>query len=166
MPTPTIHCFSCGAEVPDIEGPVHRYLASAPGCWAYFTEVSAREYSDINYVRCHQLTVDAYAVQHPGQPSPQSIQSVAVHLASLYMVVERNLQAREATGFIQQLSQHKAAFHWLEPPENKGSITVVQVWKTENVQAHLQAVRAWAESAWLAWAAHHEQVKEWAGLVG
>ncbi|MCB0572215.1 MAG: hypothetical protein KDC66_20755 [Phaeodactylibacter sp.] len=166
MSDTTIRCFSCGAEVPAIEGPVHRYLDSAPGCWARFTEVAAREYSDVNFVRCHQLTVDSYAVQHPGQTSPQAIRSVAVHLASLYMVLERNLPIREATNFIQHLAEHKQAFHWLEPPQYMGDITVVDIWKTENVQAHLQAVRAWAESAWAAWAAHHEQVKAWAALVG
>jgi hypothetical protein len=28
-----IECFSCGALVSDIEGPVHEYMRSAPGCW-------------------------------------------------------------------------------------------------------------------------------------
>ena len=39
----------------------------------------------------HQLTVDAYAIQHPGKPSAQSIQSVCVHLISLYASLEREI---------------------------------------------------------------------------
>ncbi len=76
----SVSCFSCGALAPDIDGPVHRYMDSSPGCWALFGEVLAREYSDYNYASHHRLTVDAYAVQHPGKPSPPSIGSVAVHL--------------------------------------------------------------------------------------
>lgn len=84
MPTTTeTKCFSCGALVKDIDGPVHRYMDSSPGCWATFGEVLAREYSAVNYGLNHRLTVDAYALQHPGKHSPQSIQSIAVHLVSL-----------------------------------------------------------------------------------
>ncbi|MCP5049599.1 MAG: hypothetical protein GY940_20685 [bacterium] len=54
-------CFSCGAPVPEIEGPVHRYMDSSPGCWKIFGEVLAREYSNAAYARYHRLTVDAYA---------------------------------------------------------------------------------------------------------
>ncbi len=39
-----VSCFSCGALVPDIDGPVHRIVDSSAGCWAIFGEVLAREY--------------------------------------------------------------------------------------------------------------------------
>lgn len=52
-------CFSCGAMVEDIDGPVHRYMASSPGCWAAYGIVLAREYSDVMFARNHRLTVDA-----------------------------------------------------------------------------------------------------------
>ena len=28
-----IRCFGCGAQVPDQEGPTHKYMLSAPGGW-------------------------------------------------------------------------------------------------------------------------------------
>ncbi|MFC1547249.1 hypothetical protein ACFL5M_01855 [Candidatus Neomarinimicrobiota bacterium] len=40
--------ISCGAMVPDIEGPLYEYMTSSPGCWAVFGEVLAREYSVLN----------------------------------------------------------------------------------------------------------------------
>lgn len=61
------HCHSSGALVPDTEGPVHKYLATPPGCWGIYGEVLAREYSDYRYMSVHQITVDAYAVQQSGQ---------------------------------------------------------------------------------------------------
>ena len=72
MTQPIKACFSCGAQVPDVEGPTHRYMLSSPGCWAVFGEVLAREYSNALYMKNHRLTVDAYAVQHPGKPSRQA----------------------------------------------------------------------------------------------
>ncbi|MFP4324147.1 MAG: DUF5946 family protein [Anaerolineales bacterium] len=38
------------------------------GCWALFSDVLARD-----YMRLHHHTVDTYTMQHPGQPTPQTI---------------------------------------------------------------------------------------------
>jgi len=51
--------------------------------------VLAREYSEPAYFGVHQLTVDTYAVQHPGVAERRSIQSVALHLITLSLMVER-----------------------------------------------------------------------------
>ena len=82
-------CVGCGAMVPDLEGPTHRYIGASPGCWAAYGRLSEKEASDFRFMRYHQLTVDAYCVQHPGEPSPQSIRSVAVHLVGLHLQLER-----------------------------------------------------------------------------
>lgn len=89
LPGVPVGCFSCGALVPQTAGPTHRYMESSPGCWSVYGEVLVREYTDALYASLHRLTVDAYAVQHPGRPSPQSIQSVAVHLISLCLILDR-----------------------------------------------------------------------------
>jgi hypothetical protein len=151
--------------VPDIQGPVHEYITSSSGCWAIFGEVLAREYSDYRYGRNHRLTVDAYAVQHPGQPSPKSIQSVIVHLAGLYLVLEREMPLAKSTTFMQQLTMHKSMFTWLEPPKDMGPATVHDIWKAEDADTHLVAVKQWAASAWLAWEVHHQQVRAWVEAV-
>ncbi len=52
-----VRCIRCGALVPDVEGPTHRYIAASPGCWAVFGEVVAREFSDYRYGRVHLLKV-------------------------------------------------------------------------------------------------------------
>lgn len=157
-------CFSCGAFVPDVEGPVHRYMDSSPGCWSLYGDVLAREYSDQAFFRNHRLTVDAYALQHPGRPPPQCIQSVAVHLGSLFLVFEGGADLGEATDLIRRLSKHKREFCWLEPPESLGVISVRDVWASEGVDAHLHGVREWAAATWSAWEQHHAQVKSWVKL--
>lgn len=75
MDTELVSCPGCGAQLPDIEGPVHRYMTSSPACWRLFGELLAAEYSDPDLIVTHRLSVDTYAIQHPGGQSRQAIQS-------------------------------------------------------------------------------------------
>lgn len=154
-------CFSCGGEFEDIEGPVHRYMASSPGCWAAFGEVLAREYSDAAYFEVHRLSVDAYAVQHPGTPSPQTIGPIGVHLMRLCLFHEHELTPERANDAMLRASKNKASFIWLEPPGMLGAITVGDVVKVNDVEKHKSIVRRWAGEAWAAWMPHHQQVHQW-----
>ena len=157
-------CVGCGGPFPASAGPVHRYMESSPGCWAVYGEVLAREYGDAAYFSVHRLTVDAYATQHPGQPSPQSIQSVAIHLVSLCLTFEHGLPVELAAAAMQAAAKGKAAFWWLEPPADRGKITAADVYRAGSAKEHAQTVRAWAENVWAAWSAHHGTVRTWTAL--
>jgi hypothetical protein len=161
MATAMIKCMGCGGLFADTEGPTHRYLESTPGCWAAYGEVLVREYSDPVYYRVHRLSVDTYAVQHPGQPSPQSIQSVAGHLISLCLVLEQGVELDRATAAIGAAVKRKGTYTWLAPPPSMGSMTVADVRHAEDAQEHERLVRAWAKSAWAAWAPHHPIILGW-----
>jgi hypothetical protein len=156
-----VHCISCGALVPDTAGPTHRYMESSPGCWHTYGEVLAREYTDPQAWAVHRLTVDSYAVQHPGRQSAQSTQSVCVHLLSLCLVLEQGLDAAYATRVMGTAVRNKGHFSWLTPPQSLGTITVVDVVAAATPAQHCQVVRAWAESAWSAWALHHLTIRTW-----
>ena len=158
----TTLCPGCGVRLPAVNGPTHRYVESSPGCWAVYGEVLAREYSQPAYYQVHKLTVDAYAVQHPGQPSPQSVQSVALHLIRLCLVLERGFDGPRATAAMQAAAQRKEAFRWLDPPASRGEITVADVHRAASAGDHVARVRAWAEAAWRAWSVHHPVVHGWA----
>lgn len=116
---------------------------------------------DQSYAAAGQMTVDAYAVQHPGRPSPQSIQSVALHLMSLCLVLERDVAASVATAMIQTMANSKARFVWLTPPSEMGAITVAQVQTARDGQEHCRLVADWAAAAWNAWSAHHPTLRVW-----
>jgi hypothetical protein len=159
-------CIGCGAILPEIDGPTHRYLGSSPACWAAYSEVLAREFADpALFKRVHRLTVDTYAVQHPGSPSPQSIQSVAVHLMSLCTLIEGASSSEWATKVIREAVREKGGFAWLEPPESMGPVTLVDVWRANGAAEHERAVREWASSAWEAWAAHHGTIRRWCSSI-
>ena len=136
-------------------------MESSPGCWAAFGEVLAREYSDPLYNEVHRLAVDAYAVQHPGHPSRQSIQSVGVHLIRLCLFFEHGLAAEDANDAMLAAAQAKHTFFWLEPPGPLGSITVADVNRAQTADEHEDAVKAWGSAAWDAWSIHHGIIRTW-----
>lgn len=155
-------CFACGAVVPVKEdGPTHDYMLSSPGCWAVYGEVLAREYGNAAYMANHRLTVDAYAVQHPGEPTPAARRSVLIHLVALCAVFEHGLGQRDATRLLQALGERQIDPGWLEPPEERGGVTVADVHAAGDPKAHLDAVERWARSAWRAWSPHHGPARRW-----
>jgi hypothetical protein len=136
-------------------------MESSPGCWAAFGEVLAREYSDPSCFEVHRLSVDTYAVQHPGQPSRQSIQSVGLHLIRLCHFLEHDLAAADANDIMLKAGKIKQSFTWLEPPASLGDVTVLDVQSSQTPMEHKANVRLWAQSAWKAWTPHHATVREW-----
>ena len=162
---PLNQCRWCQGLFPAEDGPTHAYMESTPGCWAAFGRVLAREYEDLRFFAVHRLTVDAYAVQHPGQPSRQSIQSVGVHLVRLCLFLERGLAPDQANAAMLAAAKHKAKYTWLEPPATLGPMTVADVDAAAGVEEHLLAVRQWAAQMWEVWASHHATVRSWADLA-
>ncbi len=160
--TKKIRCIGCGALVAGGDDPAHRYIGASPGCWALYGEVLAREYTDPRYGAAHQLTVDAYAAQHPGTPSPQAIQSVTVHLVGLYIVFELGRTPQQARKTIQRAVQHKKDFVWLDPPESLGAMTILEIHAARDHSEHTTRVREWALSVWRAWEPHHAMIRRWA----
>ncbi len=158
-----LECFSCKGIYPDIDGPTHRYMESSPGCWQMYSEILSREYSDQSYWKSHRLTVDSYAVQHPGTESNQSIQSVAVHLMSLYFIIEEGKSHEAARKLMGKATKLK--FQWLEPPKCLGEISAKNVWLTENANQHNKTVELWANSAWNAWKKYHTIIREWSKRI-
>lgn len=149
-------CIGCGAEVEKIDGAIHRYMTSAPGCWARYGDLLGVLSIAPGLQQARTMCVDAYAAQHPGTPNPQAIQSVAVHLLNLhdYLVAGRPVG-------IPRFIHHKGAFRWLKPPSFAECRTVLDVPIAGSAEAITPAARAWAESVWAAWAAHHAQVAAW-----
>jgi hypothetical protein len=158
----TERCIGCHGQFDAVAGPTHEYMQSTPGCWAAFGRVLARAYQDRRYAAGHRLCVDSYAVQHPGVPSRQSIQSVAVHLVRLCFFLERGLAPEQANDAMLQAAAHKADYHWLTPPASLGPLSVADVDAASGVEAHIEMVKRWSAQMWSVWAPHHATVRAWA----
>jgi hypothetical protein len=160
-----IHCFSCGALVPDMNGPTHPYMESSPGCWHVYGEILARQFSDPGLRDVQRLTADTYAVQHPGRPSPVAIQSVCGHLMSLCVVLEKHAPYSYADQVLRAAVNGRIPLWWLTPPRSPGALTVVDVKAAASADEHREKVHAWAQSAWSAWAEHHDTIRTWTARV-
>ena len=157
----TQSCPGCGIELPPASGPVHKYMESSPACWAAFGQVLEREYSTPTLQDVHRLSVDSYAVQHPGRDSRQAIQSLGVHLSRLCLFLERGLSAEDANAAMLRVAGSKASMSHLQRPSHLGEVTVIDVLAASGVDAHREAVRRWARAAWEAWRTHHATVRQW-----
>lgn len=160
-----IACDGCGAWVAVSDGPTHEYIGASPGCWSIYMDVLGREYGPYGFPECHRLTVDAYAVQHPGIPSRRSTQSVAAHLIALHLVLDRSVRPRAVTAHLRSIVHNAGRFVWLEPPSFTGTLSILDVAAANDLAAHERVVWRWAASVWAAWAPHHAAVREWAAGI-
>ena len=156
------HCPGCGALLEETDGPVHRYMVGSPSCFMLFNQILACEYSDPALLPSHRLTVDAYAVQHPGRDKTrQQIQSVGLHLARLGLQLAHPYSPKETNDVMLGLGKHKTTLEYMEPP-TKFEITVADVAKFAGSTSHSDKVKAWALSTWESWSDHHDYILNWA----
>jgi hypothetical protein len=123
-----------------------------------YGEVSAR----IRGVRdaiALQNAVDAFAVQHRGNDTPQAAQSVVGHLVLLYARLERGLPLDQAFAVLKRVIAVKGAYPALPVPSFP--LTVRHVYTAPDEPALVIRAREWAESAWTAWAPQRDQVVRW-----
>ena len=152
-----VRCPGCGLVMPASERASYdgRFNAS-PECWMVFTEVIGAEFDNaVLFGQVHQLTVDAYAVQHAGGPHPDK--SVAVHLTGLYLVIERGVPATSVPPLLQRLATNVREWPHFEPPAISWSLTIFDVAMADD---HVAAVREWSGEVWRGWAAHHPAIAQ------
>lgn len=154
-------CIGCGAAFEAFDGPVHDYMHSSPACFAAFGSLLAAEYSAIALRDVHRLTVDTWAVQHPGSDGERrAIQSVGLHLARLFLQLESPRPPAETNAVMLDFSRHKATLESLTPPPAY-SVTVADIVPFAGSSSHAEKVRIWAEATWHDWSAHHDYIRRW-----
>lgn len=151
-------CFSCGGNFAKIEGPVHSYMASTPGCWAAYGQVLTREYENaVLFAASHRLTVDAYALQHPGYlKCRQALQSVWVHFTALYLALDERRPHAHIPAIMQRLT--KRAFPIIERMPTCFAVTHRDVLDAPASQ-HIASVQRWANCAYEEWSHLREGAK-------
>lgn len=135
------------------------YYHASPECWEVYTGVLAEEYNaPALFGRIHQLTVDTYAVQHAGGDHPDK--SVGVHLAGLYLVLERGLMAPQVPPLLQRLAGAVSVWPHFPPPAERAPLTVLGVARSDSAEEHVARVREWGLQVWRLWSAHHGEVAD------
>lgn len=152
-------CPGCGLRLAPVEGPAHAYIGASPACWALYGQALERGYADPACGEVLQLVVDAYACQHPGEPERRSAQSVVIHLMTLCLFLEGRADPRDGSRLHRRMVESRQRFDWLEPPAERGEVTVVAVTEAPSTAAYVEAAWAWAGSVWDAWDGHHAAVR-------
>lgn len=142
-----IACGGCGGHFPPVDGPTHPYMSGSAGCWAAYGAVLAREYQDPALFRVsHRLTVDAYALQHPGDPADgRAVRSVWLHFAALDAILGRGRTHAQATALLQQLAG--TDFPSLPARTAAWRLTAADI----TGSGHVADVEAWAREAYAGW---------------
>lgn len=154
-------CPGCGALVPDIRGPTHRYVPSAPGCWRVFGELQAEESLRFGYPSAHRLVVDAYMAQHPGDGQDRrDRQSVFVHLVALCALLENSMRPDFVTRLLGTVVRTHTNFPVLTRSMGPGVLTVADMVGTSDLDDYSRRARAWAMAVWDAWSGEHEVIRE------
>ena len=124
-------------------------------------ELLAAEYSSAELQQVNRLTVDTFAVQHPGAADDRrTVQSVGLHLARLHLQLESPRPPLETNAVMLDFSKHKATLKWLDPPD-AFAITAPDVARHAGTDAHAAKVREWADASWADWSAHHDYIRGW-----
>lgn len=134
-------CPGCGALFAAHPGPTHRYIGASSGCWALYSELLIGVPPSVDVLtgseapprkppttppppRADLLLVDAYAAQHHGVPSPQAVQSVAVHLLALHGTLTGAVDPSRALWIRERALRRRGVFHWLIPPHPARALTI------------------------------------------
>lgn len=155
----TVSCVGCHGRVPDIEGPVHRYMTASPGCWQAYTGLLG---GGLPPSPMAGLIVDAYAATHPGVPGPQSTPSVWIHLVTLCFVLERRWPPEQAVRLRRLAADGFDRWRWLVPPDSMGDVSAVDLESALRAGDGPRAIdltRRWVEGAWSAWSGHHAALR-------
>ena len=153
--TLTETCPGCGAVLPLSQGPTHRYIGASASCWERYSMLNGLADPMVFVDSFNGLVVDAYAAQHVGTPSDQSIQSVAVHLLTLYGVILQGVSPDQALWLRQralrpgQPEKHDR-FTWLTPPDFSNGPRIVDIETAEPLK-RAAACRAYIQQVWSAW---------------
>jgi hypothetical protein len=133
------------------------YYDCSVECWDVYTEVLGAEFSDaVLFGQVHQLTVDAYALQHAGGRHPDK--SVAIHLTGLYLMLERGVRPTSVPPLFQELAAKVSDWPHFPPPEVDWSVTVWDVALAGASNEHADRSREWAAAVWRGWSIHHDAI--------
>lgn len=137
-------CHLCGAHVAE----------GVKGCWELLSELLIREYPDGMIGGVGFMGGDAHALQHP---EIHGKKNNAAHLLRLTWLFDYNQVAQAGTvpRWWQQALQGANTMPWLEPPQDRGQITVADVAAAQSAHAAAALMEPWARSVYAAWHPHH-----------
>lgn len=146
--------------MPEIDGPTHAYVASAPGWWKAFGEIQADELTRFGYPDAHRLVVDAYMAQHPGDGHDRrDRQSVFFHLASICALTARSLPLGFASKLLSRVTEGWHEFPLLRRSSGPGALNVLHMRGAADLDDDTSRAQEWAAAVWDSWREQHDLIR-------
>jgi len=159
-----VKCYGCFGEFLKSEDYAseqkpHPYVGAIHECWLTYSELLAKEFSDMEYFKVHRITADTYPAQHIGdQQSRRARQSANLHLIALYLNFSKGFKVESIIHFLSQATIIKRNWPPVLQIQNPQWLTVNDVIKAKNVREHTLYVREWGKSVWDAYSDYHEVI--------
>ncbi len=155
-----VRCLGCGAEVPEIVGPTHAYMLSAPGCWEQYCSLEDWKagLAGSEGITTVQHLVDIYAAQHASNLDRRNRQSVAVHLMSLCAGLEQGVSGKQRRSRFGIWVRRE--YPALEPSPAGFAITAPDIASAAE-STRPSMIDRMAALTWSAWVLHHVTVRAW-----
>ena len=173
-------CPGCGTRYAAYSGPSHRYIGASSGCWALYSqilgggppepELLANSLVDPAAPRTpwappdrdvSALLPDAYATQHHGVPSRVAIQSVSIHILTLYGVLRAGVDPSRADWPRRRGLRDASHYTWLTPPPLGAGLSVRHFFAGGGVAKPCTS-SDYVASVLAAWeAVHGDQIRDW-----
>ena len=162
-------CPDCRVRLPkpEVDGHTHPYIGASPSCWTLFSNLWNGGTPPLASFSLRPLILDAYCVQHHGTPSPQAIQSVAIHALTLYGVLNQGYKPDQTVWIRQRLlrdmkiPKHER-FEWLTPPAFEQCTTIADIVEEPTPEARSEKAQAYIEEVWTLWQGHYgDTLTDW-----
>lgn len=164
--TATVVCPGCDLSHPaqGLDSPSN--LLASGECAADYAATISCFYGDPDLVPLRQYVVDAYACQHPRTTTRKGVQTTALCLMTLDLILERGQDVASGSLLHQEMMRgDPGVFVALASPDLRTALTYRHLSPTDVQHAPGERAREWAQSVWAAWAAHHGQVRQWNKLL-
>ena len=137
-----------------------REAGGRDGCRERFETLLARDFSDPLFYRVHRMFVDTYCLQHP-EDHCASAKSLAAHLAGLCWILEGGASPAQGPDRLHRWLSGERKLDKPELPAGRGALTIGGLPADGDPGAWGEAVRAWAESTWAAYADLQPLARTW-----
>ena len=112
----------------------------------------------------HQHVVDAWMLQHVDETTKPI--GVAFALVGMHLHFEKGFSGREVQRAHMAMARRSKTWPSFELPDDRGSITVLDVMASPPGAERDRAIEAWSRSVWEAWRVSHAAVAELAKQYG
>ena len=150
-------CPGCGALLPGPAATSDPRSSASDACRAVYGEVAGYELGHVAELgRWHQLLVDTYGAQHPGDTGPAI--GTVFGLIGLHLALEdgrSGLQVRDAH---QLLANRYRVWPRFAAPVDRGRLTIVNLALAADPSMYAETLQRWAREVWSAWTSQHAAV--------